>query len=58
MEQAGVTAVVNAFSAEARARLDAIAHSLRSAREAAQSVPHWYLPYIGADEADFRFRPS
>jgi ribosomal protein S18 acetylase RimI-like enzyme len=51
MEQAGVTAVVNAFSAEARARLDAIAHSLRSAREAAQSVPHWYLHYIGVDPA-------
>ena len=49
LEQAGLTAVVNAFSAEARARLDAIVHSLDPVREAAQSVPHWYLPFIGVD---------
>jgi GNAT superfamily N-acetyltransferase len=50
-EQAGLTAVVNAFSAEARARFDVIVHCLDPVREAVESIPHWYLPFIGVDPA-------
>ena len=50
-EQAGLTAVVNAFSDGARARYDAMVQDHGPVREAAQSVPHWYLPFIGVDPA-------
>ena len=50
-ERAGLTAVINAFSDGARARYDAMVQHLRHVREAAQSVPHWYLPLIGVDPA-------
>jgi ribosomal protein S18 acetylase RimI-like enzyme len=50
-EQAGLTAVLNAFSAEARARFDAIVQHQGRIREAVQSVPHWHLPFIGVDPA-------
>jgi ribosomal protein S18 acetylase RimI-like enzyme len=50
-DQAGVTAAVSAFSEGARARLDAVVHHLSGVREAAQSIPHWYLMFIGVDPA-------
>jgi GNAT superfamily N-acetyltransferase len=50
-EQAGVTAVVSAFSDGARARYGAMVQHLGRIREAAPSVPHWYLPIIGVDPA-------
>src|SRR5262245_31383374 len=49
-EQAGLTAVVNAFSDGARARYDAIVQHTGRIRDAA-SVRHWYLVFIGADPA-------
>ena len=50
LAQAGVTAVVDAFSDLARARLAAASqHLLGRLREAAASVPHWYLFFIGVD---------
>jgi GNAT superfamily N-acetyltransferase len=50
-EQAGLTAVVDAFSDGARARLDAMVQHQGRIRQAAQSVPHWHLPFIGVDPA-------
>ena len=51
LAQAGVTGVVDAFSDGARARLDVILQHLGRIREAAASVPHWYLFFIGVDPA-------
>jgi ribosomal protein S18 acetylase RimI-like enzyme len=51
LERAGLTAVVDAFSAGARARFDARIQHLGRVREAAPSVPHWHLPFIGVDPA-------
>ena len=51
LERAGVTAVVDAFSDGARARLAATVQHVARIREAVASVPHWYLFYIGADPA-------
>ena len=50
-ERAGLTAVVSAFSDGARARYDALVQHHGRVREAAQSVPHWYLSLIGVDPA-------
>jgi GNAT superfamily N-acetyltransferase len=50
-ERAGRTAVVSAFSDGARARYDAIVQDDSRIREAAQSVPHWYLVAMGVDAA-------
>ena len=50
-EQAGLTAVVNAFSDGARARRDAVIQDHDRVRGAAQFVPHWYLVLIGVDPA-------
>src|SRR5262245_21604101 len=50
-ERAGVTAVVDAFSDGARARLDELVHCLDRARETAEPIPHWYLLFIGVDPA-------
>jgi GNAT superfamily N-acetyltransferase len=50
-EQAGLTAVLSAFSDGARARHHARVQHMSRAREAAPSVPHWYLPWIGVDPA-------
>ena len=50
-DRAGLTAVVSAFSDGARARYDAVVQYLARVREAAQSVPHWYLVLIGVDPA-------
>src|SRR5215475_3540208 len=47
-EQAGMTAVVEAFSAGARARLDAVVQHTGRIRESVPSAPHWYLMLIGA----------
>src|SRR5262245_25486058 len=49
-EQAGMNAVVAAFSDGARARLDAAIQHLGRVHDAT-SVPHWYLPFIGVDPA-------
>jgi ribosomal protein S18 acetylase RimI-like enzyme len=49
--QAGLTAVVSAFSDGARARYDAIVQHQGRIREAVPSVPHWHLPFIGVDPA-------
>jgi GNAT superfamily N-acetyltransferase len=48
-ERAGLTAVVSAFSDGARARLDAMVHHLGRIREPTESIPHWYLLFIGVD---------
>lgn len=50
-ERAGLTAVIAAFSDGARARYDAMVQHLGRIVEAAPSVPHWHLPWIGADAA-------
>jgi ribosomal protein S18 acetylase RimI-like enzyme len=50
-EQAGLTAVLSAFSDGARARHHARVQRMSRVREAAPSVPHWYLPWIGVDPA-------
>jgi ribosomal protein S18 acetylase RimI-like enzyme len=50
-EQAGLAAVVSAFSDGARARYDAIVQHQGRIREAVRSVPHWHLPFIGVDPA-------
>ena len=50
-ERAGLTAVIAAFSDAARARYDAMVQHLGRIVEAAPSVPHWHLPWIGADSA-------
>jgi hypothetical protein len=50
-ERAGLTAVIDAFSNGARARLDELVHCLDQAREAAEPIPHWYLLFIGVDPA-------
>ena len=50
-DRAGLTAVVSAFSDGARARFDAMVQHHGRVREAAQSVPHWHLPFIGVDPA-------
>jgi GNAT superfamily N-acetyltransferase len=50
-ERAGVTAAMDAFSDGARARLDAMVGHIGRIREAVQSVPHWYLMFIGVDPA-------
>jgi len=50
-EQAGLTAVVSAFSVGARAHYDAIVQHQSRIREAVPSVPHWHLPFIGVDPA-------
>jgi ribosomal protein S18 acetylase RimI-like enzyme len=50
-DRAGLTAAVSAFSDGARARYDAIAQHQGRLREAAPSVPHWHLPFIGVDPA-------
>jgi ribosomal protein S18 acetylase RimI-like enzyme len=44
-----LTAVVSAFSDGARARYHALLQHQRRIREAAPSVPHWHLPFIGVD---------
>jgi GNAT superfamily N-acetyltransferase len=51
MDQAGLTAVVGAFSDGARARYDAMGQHLGRIREAAPAVPHWHLPWMGVDPA-------
>ena len=48
-DRAGLTAVVSAFSDGARARYHALLQHQRRIREAAPSVPHWHLPFIGVD---------
>jgi ribosomal protein S18 acetylase RimI-like enzyme len=50
-DRAGLTAAVSAFSDGARARYDAMVQHLGLIREAAPSVPHWQLPFIGVDTA-------
>jgi GNAT superfamily N-acetyltransferase len=50
-DRAGVTAVVSTFSDGARARYHAMGQHQRRVREAAPSVPHWHLPFIGVDPA-------
>jgi GNAT superfamily N-acetyltransferase len=50
-DRAGVTAVVSTFSDGARARYHAMGQHQRRIREAAPSVPHWHLPFIGVDPA-------
>jgi ribosomal protein S18 acetylase RimI-like enzyme len=50
-EQAGLTAVIDAFSDGARARFDELVHCLDQARKAAEPIPHWYLLFIGVDPA-------
>jgi GNAT superfamily N-acetyltransferase len=50
-EQAGLTAVVGAFSDGVRARYDAMVRHQGRIREAVPSVPHWHLPFIGVDPA-------
>jgi len=49
--RAGLTAVVSTFSDGARARYNAMIQHQRRVREAAPSVPHWHLPFIGVDPA-------
>ena len=51
MERAGLTAVIDAFSDGARARFYAWVQHLSRVLEAAPSVPHWHLPWIGVDPA-------
>jgi GNAT superfamily N-acetyltransferase len=50
-ERAGLTAVVTALSTGARARYDVIVQEHRRVREAAESIPHWHLAFIGVDPA-------
>jgi hypothetical protein len=50
-DRAGLTAGVSAFSDGARARYDAVGQDHERVREAARSVPHWYLVLIGVDPA-------
>jgi ribosomal protein S18 acetylase RimI-like enzyme len=50
-DRAGVTAVVSTFSDGARARYHAMGQHQGRVREAAPSVPHWHLPFIGVDPA-------
>src|SRR6185503_4210993 len=48
-ERAGLTAVVSAFSEGARARFDAVVQYFARVRETVQTVPHWYLFFIGVE---------
>jgi ribosomal protein S18 acetylase RimI-like enzyme len=50
-ERAGLTAVVSAFSDGARARFDAVVQYFARVRETVQTVPHWYLFFIGVEPA-------
>src|SRR5262245_39679175 len=50
-ERAGLTAVVDAFSAGARARFDAMVEHLGGILEATDAIPHWHLAFIGVDSA-------
>jgi ribosomal protein S18 acetylase RimI-like enzyme len=50
-ERAGLTAVVSAFSEGARARFDAVVQYFARVRETVQTVPHWYLFFIGVEPA-------
>jgi GNAT superfamily N-acetyltransferase len=50
-DRAGLTAVVSAFSDGARARYGAMGQHTGRIREAAPSVPHWHLPFMGVDPA-------